>query len=167
MTVTVLGIYAKGYAGATMGGVSYMLNLKEEEIQGVKNPVASVLYENDTEKVIIRLCSRLIMEDGRVTHWGEDKNFNSHQKAKIKKWIEDNSIIEDAKHITKRYKENFDELMASYDELKKHYEKRVMPRDAHYEGWTIIKEELQAKLDTLRAESDALKETVYGLPVEN
>lgn len=164
----ILDVYAKGYAGATMGGTSFMVNAefpKErfpriEEI-GHDGYIVNILIPNSNYDGTPRfsLVTKLIdQKDSSISLWGEEETFTDEETHQIQIWINENNIEQQALEIEQEINEITVKMDANYDKVMKLYNKTGITED---EQKTTILE-----IDQLNKEYDVLNkryEELHGI----
>lgn len=118
----VLNIEYLGYAGATMGGVGFVINLdvpkgRFPNIQeGMAKLSVTVPIDNE-EKLRYYIISRLVGEKGKISHWREDVELTNEEINIIETSLAEQNILQIGTEIANEYKEKQDLLFKLYDEL--------------------------------------------------
>lgn len=102
----VTGIYSKGYAAATTGGISYILDIEvaKDRFPDIDTPcIALVVPVNNDRSISPRLVSRLVSDSGRVSHWGGYEELTPDETLAVMRFVWENSLIDDAANIRREY----------------------------------------------------------------
>lgn len=150
----ILDIYAKGYAGATMGGTSFMVNIEVEEgrfLDSEQNDgyMLNILVPNPgygTEPRF-RLSSKLVdKEDGSISLWGEEEEFNSEELKTILTWCADNQIETQASLIKLEIevvKEKLDEIRSEFRTVLKTSVQSLTDMEEKQTKMSLLNEEME------------------------
>lgn len=126
--IKILDVHAKGYAGATMGGMSYMINLDvpagrfpEVEERGCDGYLLNVVvlepqYGNTLK---FGLSTKKIYEDGSLGLWGEDEEFTSEEIQLFQAWCDEFDVRADAENTKQRMAEISKEIERKDEEIRK------------------------------------------------
>jgi hypothetical protein len=158
--IKILNIEYKGYAPATTGGVSYIVNMEAPserfpDIAKGRARLSVVVPLRKSEKIKYHIISRLIDDNGKISHWGEDEELNLEEKQLIDAWIIENKLIEDARAIDEEHERQY----KIFNDVLKKKKKIYAERPADYDG--II--DKMNRLDELDKEFDAAKDAMDAL----
>jgi polyhydroxyalkanoate synthesis regulator phasin len=116
----------KRYAGATTGGISYMIdiNVEPEQFPSLKDRTGAlnIVVSVADFSVNYSICSKLISEDGSTSHWREETKLTDEEHSIISEWIANNNIRKDAMMLAREYETTRERWFEKMDECIKKME---------------------------------------------
>ncbi|PFK99949.1 hypothetical protein COJ01_18060 [Priestia megaterium] len=156
----VIGIEYLGYAAATTGGVSFIVKIEVPKdrfpsIDEGKAYLNIIVPIEEDEKLSCRIVSRLI-DNGSISHWGEDEALTQEEHSIVQKWIEDNGIRKQALDIATEYKNQLKTFFSLSDDMEKIFEEKAETHEQRLDKRNRI-EKVREKFDKVSARLDELQ----------
>jgi hypothetical protein len=120
-------IESAGYAGATEGGVSFIVTIKGSEnrfqsSEGKKIYLNIVVLNNPKEEMIFRLLTREYFDDGSYNHFGTKEELTTEEINDIKEWCKKNEIKKESERIAIGYNKEMETFFYWGDKITEFYD---------------------------------------------
>lgn len=156
----VIDIEYLGYAAATTGGVSFIVKIEVpkdrfpsiDEGRAYLNIIVPI---EEDEKLSYRIVSRLI-DNGSISHWGEDEALTQEEHSIVQKWIKDNDIRKQALDIATEYKNQLKTFFSLSDDMEEIFEEKAVTHEQRLDKRNRI-EKVREKFDKVSARLDELQ----------